>query len=118
MLPVNNLEIQRREEGAADVLYLKGEVNLFNCPEVKESIDELVGRGRTRIVLNLEHVSFIDSSGLGALISGHTNLRKSGSALRLACVPANIMKTFELTNLQSFFGIFPTEEQALQSFPD
>lgn len=100
------------------MLYLKGEVNLFNCPEVKESIDDLVNRGRTRIILNLEQVSFIDSSGLGALISGHTNLRNHGSALRLACVPSNIMKTFELTNLQTFFGIFDTEERALQSFPD
>ncbi len=110
------MEISQREKENVVILDISGEINLFNAPEIKETIDRLVQTRKFRLVVNLEKVNFIDSSGLGALISGLTILKKQGGGLRIINITRNVQKTFELTNLTSFFGIFDSEDAAIASY--
>jgi len=112
------MEIVQREIGEIVILDISGEINLFNAPEIKEIIDNLVQAKKIRLVVNLQKVNFIDSSGLGALISGLTVLKKQEGGLRIINITKNVQKTFELTNLTSFFGIFDSEEAAIASYKE
>lgn len=112
------MEINQRESGEIVILDVSGEINLFNAPEIKEMIDRLINDQKYRLVVNLEKVNFIDSSGLGALISGLTILKKHEGGLRIINISKNVQKTFELTNLTSFFGIYETEAEAIASYSE
>lgn len=112
------MEIAQRENGDVTILDVSGEINLFNAPEIKELIDRLITEKKYRLIVNLEKVNFIDSSGLGALISGLTVLKKHEGGLRIVNITKNVQKTFELTNLTSFFGIFDSEAEAVASYKE
>ncbi len=81
------------------VLRPTGRINMVAAPALKILIEETVASGRTRIVVDLGEVSFIDSSGLGALISGLKTARQAGGDLRLAAVPEQVLTVLRLTNL-------------------
>jgi len=68
------------------------------------------------VIINLEKVSYIDSSGIGALISSLSNLKKYQGGLKIINVYASVKKVFELTKLTSFFEIYESEGEALAKF--
>jgi len=68
------------------------------------------------IVVNLGRVSYIDSSGIGALISSLSNLKKYQGSLKITNLQGSVKKVFELTKLTSFFEIYNSEEEAINSF--
>ncbi len=110
------MEINRKEVGDVVVLEINGEIDLYNAPEIKEKIKNEIDSGKVNVVINLEKVSYIDSSGIGVLISSLSNLKKVGGGLKLANVYASVRKVFELTKLTSFFDIYDSEEEAIKSF--
>lgn len=81
------------------VLRPTGRLNMVAAPALKSLLEETVASGSTRIVVDLEEVSFIDSSGLGALISGLKTSRQAGGDLRIAAVPEQVLTVLRLTNL-------------------
>jgi anti-sigma B factor antagonist len=110
------MEINRRELGEVIVFDINGEIDLYNAPEIKEKIKEEMNKNKVNIIINLDKVSYIDSSGIGVLISSLSNLKKVGGALKLINVYASVRKVFELTKLTSFFDIYDSESDALQAF--
>ncbi|MGC8765131.1 MAG: STAS domain-containing protein [Brevinematia bacterium] len=110
------MEINRREVGEITIFDITGEIDLYNAPEIKEKIKEEMNKNRVNIVINLDKVTYIDSSGIGVLISSLSNLKKVGGALKLINVYASVRKVFELTKLTSFFDIYDSEADALASF--
>lgn len=110
------MEISRRESGDVFVLDVNGEIDLYNAPEIKETINQLVSTGKYRVVINLEKVAYIDSSGIGALISSLSNLKKYQGGLKIVNVGGSVRKVFELTKLTSFFEIYDSESEAVASF--
>jgi len=83
--------------------------------QLREVIRETVATAQPRLlVINLEGVSFIDSSGLGLLVAARNSVDKSGGRLHLCCLPAPVKKTFDQTNLSNYFSIFSTEQDALR----
>jgi len=91
-------------------------IELINAPEIKDIINKLIEERKYNVVINLEKVSYIDSSGIGALISSLSNLKKYQGGLKIINVFASVRKVFELTKLTSFFEIFSSEEEAINSF--
>ena|SRR5215210_3227909 len=87
-----------RAEGYA-VLRPEGRLNMVAAPRLRSSIERLVQDGNTRVVLDLDDVSFMDSSGLGAVIAGLKGARQAGGDLRLAAVGEQIRTVMRLTNL-------------------
>ena len=89
---------------------------LSNAPEIKDIIQKLIEAQKYNVIINLEKVSYIDSSGIGALISSLSNLKKYQGGLKIINVYASVKKVFELTKLTSFFEIYESEGEALAKF--
>ncbi len=110
------MEISQREKDGVVILDIQGEIDLYNAPEIKDTIQKLIEAQKYNIIINLEKVSYIDSSGIGALISSLSNLKKYQGSLKIINVYASVKKVFELTKLTSFFEIYNSEEEALAKF--
>ncbi len=110
------MEITRRESGNIVILDINGEIDLYNAPEIKDVIAKLIEEQKYYTIINLEKVSYIDSSGIGALISSLSNLKKYQGGLKIINVAGSVRKVFELTKLTSFFEIFDNEPGAIAAF--
>ena len=110
------MDITTRSKGEVVILDISGEIELYNAPEIKDIINKLIEERKYNVIINLEKVSYIDSSGIGALISSLSNLKKYQGGLKIINVYASVRKVFELTKLTSFFEIFDAEEDAIGSF--
>jgi len=82
-----------------------GEVDLFTSPKVKERILDLLGGGATKLVIDLEHVTFMDSTGLGVLVGALRRLTERGGALALVCPQGPVLRVMEVTGLKKVFDI-------------
>ena len=114
------LEITPREREGITLLDLKGRVTMG--PEAKalrEKVSNLNQEGGCRLVLNLAHVDYIDSTGLGALTMCATSLRKSGGDVKLLNLNRRNIELLVMTKLATVFEIFADEQDAINSyFPD
>jgi anti-sigma B factor antagonist len=90
------------------VLQPTGRLNMVAAPALKSLMEETVASGQNRIVVDLGQVTFIDSSGLGALIAGLKATRQAGGDLRIADVPEQVMTVLRLTNLDRVLRVHPT----------
>ncbi|WP_341924066.1 STAS domain-containing protein [Nocardioides psychrotolerans] len=90
--------VHTRDDGIG-VVTPEGRLNMVSARRLKEILSELVSGGTTRIVVDLGETTFLDSSGLGALIGGLKSARQAGGDLRIARVSPAVMTVFELTNL-------------------
>jgi len=110
------MEISRRDSGDIVILDVNGEIDLYNAPEIKDTINKLIEEKKYNVVINLDKVSYIDSSGIGALISSLSNLKKYQGGLKICNVSGSVRKVFELTKLTSFFEIYDSEQEAISAF--
>jgi anti-anti-sigma factor len=110
------LNIQTRQEGNASVVSVKGKINFEVTTQLRGAIKDLIALNQPKLlVINLEGASFIDSSGLGLLVSSRSSAHKSDSQLHLCCIPPQVKKVFDQTNLTNYFSIFETEQDALRA---
>jgi anti-sigma B factor antagonist len=98
------------------VISLDGTLNARSADQVKESFREVTGKGILQVVLELEDVPFIDSSGLAALVSGLKTLNEKDGSLKLAALQSQADLLFKLTMFDKVFEIFPDVDSAIQSF--
>ncbi len=97
------------------VLAVRGEIDLFTAPELKQVLAESIEAGRVRIIVDLTDTTFLDSTALGVLIGAVKRLRSRDGALAIVNVDENISKTFEITGLDQIFTILPTREEAIEA---
>jgi anti-sigma B factor antagonist len=95
------------------VIELKGEVDLYTCPELKDELLRVIGDGAILVVVDLTETTFIDSTGLGVLIRGVERLTTEDGRLAVVCIDPNMVKVFEVTGLDRVFTIYSTREEAL-----
>jgi anti-sigma B factor antagonist len=110
------MDISSRTKGEVVILDISGEIDLYNAPEIKDIINKLIEQKRYNVVINLKDVTYIDSSGIGALISSLSNLKKYQGGLKIINVFASVRKVFELTKLTSFFDIYDNEDESVNAF--
>jgi anti-anti-sigma factor len=109
------LNIQTKQEEGASVLSVKGKINFEVTGQLRETIKETIAAHQPKLLLiNLEGVSFIDSSGLGLLVAARSSMDKINGRLHLCSLPAQVMKVFDQTNLTNYFAIFASEQDALR----
>ncbi len=109
-----NLHLEKNK--GYGVLYIEEErIDAHNSNELKESILRLIESGERNIIVQLEKVRFIDSSGLGALLSGHKNAVAKSGSLALANVQKQVLSMFQLTRLNTVFDIFTDVSEALNN---
>jgi anti-sigma B factor antagonist len=95
------------------ILTVKGEVDVYSAPRLREKLVELVSEGHRQIVADLESVAFLDSTGLGVLVGGLKRLRSNDGDLQLVCSQPRILKVFEITGLTTVFRISSTIDDAI-----
>ena len=91
-------------------------MDAHNSGDLKEQMLQLFDEGKCNLVIDLSSVRFIDSSGLGALVSGFKNASAREGSLKLCCLQPQVRSMFELTRLHRVFEIFANQDEALDSF--
>jgi anti-sigma B factor antagonist len=107
------LVVSRQAVDGVPVLAVTGEVDVYSAPALSENLTQLLDEGSNTIVVDLTGVAFLDSTGLGALISARTATDKNGGSLPVVCNQERILKLFTITGLDGVFSIFPTVEDAV-----
>ncbi|MBF4162156.1 STAS domain-containing protein [Nocardioides acrostichi] len=92
------IPVDHRADGIG-VLAPSGRLNMVSARALRSAIEELVAAGHARIVLDLAETSFLDSSGLGAIIAGLKTARQAGGDLRIARPTPEVLAVFQLTNM-------------------
>ena len=111
------VNIGEREHEGVILLDLNGRlVAGENVAALREKITELVTSGKVNAVLNLQHVDYIDSSGLGAMVMCFTSMRRAEGKLKLLNLTRRNVELLVLTKLETVFEVFDEEQQAINSF--
>ena len=95
------------------VVNVWGELDVATSPSLREKLIDLVSAGSNRLVLDLEGVDFLDSTGLGTIISALKRARTHGGDLRLVCTQARIARLFEITGLDKAVPLLPSVDAAV-----
>jgi anti-sigma B factor antagonist len=110
-----NLALEEQENVV--VINVKEErLDAHNSGELKAEMQRLFTEGKKSVLVDLQDVRFIDSSGLGALVSGFKNAISSQGSLKLCSLQPQVRSMFELTRLHRVFEIFPTAGEAVRTF--
>lgn len=112
-----DLGLEVSESGESTVLTVRGEVDVYTAPRLREKLVELVAQRRYHIVVDLEAVDFLDSTGLGVLVGGLKRLRSHDGDMALVCTHHSILKVFEITGLTKVFKIHDSLESAVGAAP-
>ena len=111
------MQLKIEENGAVRVFYVKEErLDAHNSDELKAELNRLFDSGMKDLLIDLKEVRFIDSSGLGVLVSGFKNASARQGSLKLSGLQSQVKSMFELTRLHRVFDIFPTVDDALESY--
>ncbi|MDZ7316620.1 MAG: STAS domain-containing protein [candidate division KSB1 bacterium] len=108
-----SLNIQTKMQSGAAIVHIEGEVDMFSSPEARRAIMELIRKKTPKIIVELEGVPYMDSSGLAVLIEGLRQCGEYGGSLAVAGVRDNVREVFELTRLDRVFKIYQNVEAAL-----
>ncbi len=109
------LQLEKRSEGAWTVLDVGGEVDLSTAPALRQEVDSLIEDGVRDLIVDLERVSFMDSSGLGVLVAGHKRMSEVGGRVALVSREGPTMKILTITGLDRVFSIHPSVADAVAS---
>ena len=105
-----------RKQDDVCVVEVEGQLIVGNRQELKQLVLDELERGERRILIDFRHTGYIDSSGLGVLVSLSKKIREVGGALRLANLNEDLRTLFELTKLDTLFQITSDRDEALRSF--
>ena len=110
------LRIGQRDIGPVTILDLTGKLAGEASDTLADRIDDLIDVGRTRLILNLRGVAFIDSAALGGLLSKRVAVMNAGGQLRLLNLTERIWDLMVTTKLELVFDTYSSEEDALEGF--
>ena len=101
----------RRDD--VSVVTVAGEVDVYTAAQLRAVLDEEIGAGNARLIVDLDGVSFLDSTGLGVLVGRLKLVRNSSGWLRIVCTNDRILRVFRITGLDKVFGIHDSLDEAL-----
>lgn len=101
-------------DGRTHTVEVEGQVDLYSAPEFKDCIARVLDEGKTRIIIDLSEVTFMDSTGLGVLVGCLKRIRASNGMLSLVVRDYDIERLLELTGLDRSFRIHRTRDDALE----
>lgn len=110
-----DLQINVRKAEGVPVIELAGEVDAYTSARFRESMVELIENGAVNLVINMENVDYIDSSGLGALVGGLKRASEREGHILIVCSNPQVRKVFEITGLEKVFSLFSSETDAVRS---
>ncbi|HVL32207.1 MAG TPA: STAS domain-containing protein [Actinomycetota bacterium] len=104
--------VSSRMDGPWAVVEVQGEVDMFTAPKLREKLVQTVEEGCYRIVVDLQGVSFMDSTGLGTLVGGLKRVKEHEGTLALVCTSRPVLRVLSITGLNNVFPVYDSVEQA------
>nr|WP_281364595.1 STAS domain-containing protein [Nocardioides marinus] len=108
-----DLTLATRDVDGTTVVTVGGEIDVYTAPKLRDKITELVAAGVYDLVIDMEAVEFLDSTGLGVLVGGLKKVRAHDGSLQLVCTQDRLLKIFRITGLAKVFVIHDSAEAAL-----
>jgi anti-sigma B factor antagonist len=113
-----SLKISSNEVEGVSLVALNGRIILGEeSTALREKLKSLIASGKKKIVLNMSEVTYIDSSGLGALVAAHLSAQNAGGSIRLCNLGQKFHEVLQMTKLLTVFDVYETEAAAVASFP-
>ncbi len=112
------MEIEHRSEGNTEILSCKGRMDAHVSDRLKATVQELLEGGCDRLVLDLEGLEFLDSSGLGALVSCLRRVKERKGQIRLSGLRPEVRSIFDITRVSRLFHICSDVEEAVKSLEE
>lgn len=106
------IELTKSVTNGVAVIHCTGRLNMTQAPRLKQMVDTVVAADAARVVVDLTHTPFVDSSGLGALVGGLKTARQAGGDLRIAGAGEQVLAVLGLTNLDRILRPYATVEDA------
>jgi len=117
-LPHRSFTISIRKRSEVTVLDIAGRLTSFEVSALRDAITRLLEEGRKKVVLNLGALDYLDSSGIGELARSYVSVVKTGGEMKVVGLSAKVEEVLKITQLFRVFPEFPSEEAALDSFPE
>jgi anti-sigma B factor antagonist len=95
------------------VIEVGGEIDVYTAPKLREKLISLVEAGSYQLIVNMEGVEFLDSTGLGVLVGGLKRVRAQDGWIDLVCTQSRILRIFKITGLNKVFNIYDTVPEAI-----
>jgi anti-sigma B factor antagonist len=108
------LDVKLDRDGDVCVVSLRGEIDVYTSPMFKKDLVEAIDGGCRHIVVDMEGVEFIDSSGLGVLVSGLRRVKELDGWVHIVCSREPVLRVFKITGLDRVFPIHTTLAEARQ----
>jgi anti-sigma B factor antagonist len=108
-----DLTLATNEVEGATIIAVGGEIDVYTAPKLRDKITELVAEGVYDIIVDMEAVEFLDSTGLGVLVGGLKKVRAHDGSLQLICTQDRLLKIFRITGLAKVFVIHDSADGAL-----
>jgi anti-sigma B factor antagonist len=111
------MKIETRTVGDVHILDCSGKITLGEgTMAVRNAVRDVLKNGGKKIILNLADVNYIDSSGIGELVSSYTTVTNQGGKLKLLSLTKKIQELLAITKLLTVFSVYDNEQQAIASF--
>ena len=110
------MQVKIEEKDGIKICYAEGDIDINSSPQVKKSFDKLTQTKSPKVIINLEKVGYIDSSGLATLVEILKNFRGFGGKLKLCNLSNKVRSLFEITKLEKLFDIKDSEAEAISTF--
>ena len=112
-----SVKLNTRQVGDVTVIDISGRITLGEgSSALRDILRDLTAKGNNKILLNLSDVSYIDSSGIGELVSGFTTVANQGGVVKLLSLTKRVQDLLQITKLYTVFEVFDDEAKAVQSF--
>jgi anti-anti-sigma factor len=106
-----------RQAENVSLIDVKGRLTSFEAQAFREAIQRLLNKGHRNIILNLNGLEYLDSSGIGELVRNYLSVVKKGGAMKVVGLAPKVEEILKVTQLYQVFPEFPDEASALESFP-
>ena len=111
------MNVNVRQAGDVTILDLKGKITIGSGDvALRQAIQEVMGSGANKVLINMADVSTIDSSGIGELVSAYTTATNRGARLKLINLPAKVTDILTITQLITVFDVYDSEAEGVSSF--
>lgn len=106
-----DLTVVRHSRDPFELLEVAGEIDVYTALRLREAIVAAIDDGHTRLIIDVEKVQFLDSTGLGVLVGALKRVRSDGGSLDIVCTHARLLKIFEITGLDKVFGLHASVDE-------
>ena len=110
------MKFDLEEQGGVSILVLEGQLTAGQEEQFREAIDTLLAAGRNRILVDFTEVSFMDSAGMGELVSSFRTVERTGGRLKILKPSQKIQNTLTLSRLLPIFEVFEDRDSAVDSY--